>query len=235
MGGDNSPGNVVTTCRPCNFVHMGHPIEHLGLKDPRDRPPMVDEWDGLCRLLQGEMKTSGSTNGSGPTSKRSAGSQMRHDPAVGSSDVANWVRKHVAVDPQIQDELLKFTDAILGFGLNWRTGNVLVARIEVGRFVFDAFGISSTGEVYIPWYSTAPKACSHEFAAAVASAIPGAHVREGKSMWLVKQKQERPVDIGSFLIGCDAVSRAVENLRKRLVEVRTEQDGGVGGLTEPFQ
>jgi hypothetical protein len=50
-GGDNSPGNLVTTCWPCNFGMEHDSLDELGLSDPRLRPPVVDGWDGLTRLI----------------------------------------------------------------------------------------------------------------------------------------------------------------------------------------
>lgn len=49
-GGDNDPGNLVTTCGPCNYGRSYWTIEEVGLIDPRLRPPVVDDWDGLVRL-----------------------------------------------------------------------------------------------------------------------------------------------------------------------------------------
>jgi len=50
-GGDNSLGNTVVTCAPCNFGKMNYTLEELGLADPRDRAPVPSRWDGLERLL----------------------------------------------------------------------------------------------------------------------------------------------------------------------------------------
>jgi hypothetical protein len=52
-GGDNSLDNLVTTCQGCNYGKSDRLLEELGLIDPRTRPPVVDAWDGLGRLLVG--------------------------------------------------------------------------------------------------------------------------------------------------------------------------------------
>jgi hypothetical protein len=46
-GGDNSLGNVVVTCAPCNFGRMNYTLEELDLADPRTRPIESIDWDGL--------------------------------------------------------------------------------------------------------------------------------------------------------------------------------------------
>jgi len=51
-GGDNDQRNLVTTCWPCNFGRMAYRLEEVGLIDPRTRPPIVDAWDGIGRLLR---------------------------------------------------------------------------------------------------------------------------------------------------------------------------------------
>ena len=50
-GGSNEEDNLVTACRPCQFSRHEHRIEHCGIFDPRDRPPIKSDWDGLYRVL----------------------------------------------------------------------------------------------------------------------------------------------------------------------------------------
>jgi hypothetical protein len=49
-GGDNSIENCVITCAPCNFGRMSRTLAEVGLIDPRSRPVIRREWDGLERL-----------------------------------------------------------------------------------------------------------------------------------------------------------------------------------------
>ena len=51
-GGGNSPENLVTACGPCQFGRGGWTIDEVGISDPFTRDPIVDEWDGLRRLLR---------------------------------------------------------------------------------------------------------------------------------------------------------------------------------------
>ena len=49
-GGKNEDSNFVTACYCCQFGRGEWTLEEMGLLDPRDRPPIVDSWDGLSRL-----------------------------------------------------------------------------------------------------------------------------------------------------------------------------------------
>jgi 5-methylcytosine-specific restriction endonuclease McrA len=44
--------NLVTSCSFCNFGKGGATLEFLHLLDPRGRPPIINEWDGLRRVLE---------------------------------------------------------------------------------------------------------------------------------------------------------------------------------------
>ncbi len=50
-GGTNELENLVVSCAACNYGKMSYRLEELGLSDPRDRPPVTSNWDGLERLL----------------------------------------------------------------------------------------------------------------------------------------------------------------------------------------
>ena len=47
-GGTLSEDNLVTACWSCNYGKDGFTLEQLGLDDPRSRPPVVSDWDGLA-------------------------------------------------------------------------------------------------------------------------------------------------------------------------------------------
>lgn len=49
-GGDNSAGNMVVTCAPCNFARMDWLLEEVGLMNPLLRQPVSSDWDGLERF-----------------------------------------------------------------------------------------------------------------------------------------------------------------------------------------
>jgi len=49
-GGETSLENLVVTCAPCNFGRMSKTLEEVGLIDPRSRPVLKSDWDGLERI-----------------------------------------------------------------------------------------------------------------------------------------------------------------------------------------
>ena len=51
-GGNNDMANLVAACGSCQFGRMQYTLEEVGFIDPRTRPPVVDTWDGLERLLR---------------------------------------------------------------------------------------------------------------------------------------------------------------------------------------
>lgn len=50
-GGKNEQENFVTACYCCQFGRGEWLLSEMGLEDPRDRPPIIDAWDGLHRLV----------------------------------------------------------------------------------------------------------------------------------------------------------------------------------------
>lgn len=50
-GGTDDLDNLVVSCAACNFGKMSYRLEELGMSDPRERPPVPSQWDGLERLL----------------------------------------------------------------------------------------------------------------------------------------------------------------------------------------
>lgn len=49
-GGTSELSNLVITCAPCNFGRTNPTLEEVGLLDPRIRPPVRSDWDGLERF-----------------------------------------------------------------------------------------------------------------------------------------------------------------------------------------
>ncbi len=50
-GGHTDLDNLVITCGPCNFGRSEWTLEEVGLIDPRTRPALQTEWDGLERFV----------------------------------------------------------------------------------------------------------------------------------------------------------------------------------------
>jgi hypothetical protein len=55
-GGTNDPGNLLTACGPCQFGRNVYTLDEVELANPLDYPPILDDWDGLTRLLVAKPK-----------------------------------------------------------------------------------------------------------------------------------------------------------------------------------
>ena len=51
-GGTNDADNLVTACPTCNYGRGAWLLEEVEIENPFNYPPIVDEWDGLTRLLR---------------------------------------------------------------------------------------------------------------------------------------------------------------------------------------
>lgn len=49
-GGTNDEPNLVAACNACQFGRGQWTLQEVGFFDPREYPPVLDEWDGLTRL-----------------------------------------------------------------------------------------------------------------------------------------------------------------------------------------
>jgi 5-methylcytosine-specific restriction endonuclease McrA len=59
-GGTNECSNLVTACGPCQYGRNDWSLEEVGFNDPRIRPPILDRWDGLTRLMDPSVRPSNS-------------------------------------------------------------------------------------------------------------------------------------------------------------------------------
>ncbi len=50
-GGGNEPENLVTACGPCQFGRNQWTLEEVQIENPMKYEPIVDDWDGLSRLM----------------------------------------------------------------------------------------------------------------------------------------------------------------------------------------
>jgi 5-methylcytosine-specific restriction endonuclease McrA len=53
LGGRTNRSNLVTACQSCNYGKGLRTLAQIGFVDPWTRPPIVDGWDGLGRMLTG--------------------------------------------------------------------------------------------------------------------------------------------------------------------------------------
>ena len=166
----------MTACWPCNFGKEDHTIEELGLYDPRLREPVVDNWDGLERLVRNRRKPA-----KPPAQPQTA--------RVGTPprNVDAWLNLMAsATSPGVLEalrDLLASLEEINGVSLSIRR-NVTVNVVVAGR-TLRVLGLSSQGDVDVPWMIDGEKDRFKPFAESVAEAIPEAALYETPRMWRV--------------------------------------------------
>lgn len=52
-GGRTDLDNLVSACPGCNYGKGSYTVGELAIRDPRERPPCGDDWDGMLALLPG--------------------------------------------------------------------------------------------------------------------------------------------------------------------------------------
>lgn len=188
-GGTSRPENIVASCQPCNYGKGTYFIQQLGLSDPRLRPPNVDDWDGLLRVLplrpirnktateagQLRPKANSPTRVSGQPSKPKGFASI--DEFASSFSVAN--RQHLS-------SLLQVVEASADIGVFWTLRQVLMVKIRGLDVTIEALGIETDTTVQIPWRIGPYKQEFRSFAETLAAALPGGTVYETEKMWRVR-------------------------------------------------
>jgi hypothetical protein len=212
-GGDNSPGNLVTTCWPCNFGMEHDSLDELGLSDPRLRPPVVDGWDGLTRLIPRKPSAA-----SAPSELRPE--QAARKPTRAKSNLtpemhftqSSWFSSLDASQRPQAERFVELLDSCRDLGVTWSAKEVLVARMTVGDQKVQFFGVEPDLAVQVPWSTNTSKEHLQRFAASLAQGIPGAILRETPKLWNVHVPPERTVSLRLLLENKEVVRVALEAL-----------------------
>ena len=175
-GGDSSTNNIVTACWPCNFGKEDHTIKELGLSDPRLRSPVVDEWDGLERLVRNRRKTAG-------TPAKPQTSPIGIPPR----DLDGWLTLMGSTTSQgVIDALRDLLAALARVpAVSLSIGRNVTVNIVSGGRSLGVLGFSLGGDVDVPWLIDAEKDWFKPFAESLAEAIPEAILYETPRMWRV--------------------------------------------------
>ena len=211
-GGTNDPENLVTTCWPCNFGRGGYLLEQMGLSDPRDRPLILDGWDGLTRLLRHSSQA-----------VRQANSQARGLPTPRKPVISapEWLAQVDGIADELPDRMLAFLASCDGLPVSWSARDVLLLKMAVEGTVVVVLGFERSGFVQIPWFIGDAKPAFRSFAEAVAAVIPGAVAYETAKTWTVRHAAKRPVHVEEFLNATKAVRDALERLSVDLAAPKT--------------
>ena len=195
-GGGNGLDNIVTACWPCNFGRGSYSLEEVGLADPRGRPPVLDGWDGLGRVLD----------------RRKPDRPAAPDPAMLPTLRAKaWFAAIDRVQPAFSSRFLAFVGSCADLDVSWGINEVMIVRMKVGGITMQPFGVQRDGAVSIPWAIGAQKSSFRDFAAMLAGAIPGAVFYESPKQWIVK-RAGRKVTVFELLEAATGVRSALEGL-----------------------
>jgi hypothetical protein len=209
-GGSNEPENLVTACWPCNFGRGGYLLRQMGLKDPRERPPVLDSWDGLTRLLRRAPKAQ---------ERRTAEPQAPRPrtPRTPLISANEWLSQVSDLGAETPERLLAFLASCEGLPVSWTARDVLLLRIAVNGRTLDVFGFERTGAVQIPWYIGDAKDAFRGFAEAVAAVVPGAFAYETPRTWSVRHAEKRPVHLDELLASTKGIRDALDRLEAALI------------------
>jgi hypothetical protein len=221
-GGGNDLDNIVTACWPCQFGRSAWLIEEVGLIDPRSRPPVVDSWDGLTRVLRAESKSVSTVR---PpfgkiTPEMLPAADKDSNPSVAVKPVtlseAEWFAALDASLPAPSARLISFLDGCKDLDVSWSVNKVMIARMRVGGVCVEFFGIQPDGKVQIPWSAWQSKDVFRSFAETLAAAIPGAICYETPKTWTVSKDQKKRLDVVELLSATPAIRLGLEEMNAKL-------------------
>jgi hypothetical protein len=218
-GGDNSPGNLLTTCQPCNFGKGDWLVDEIGLFDPSSRPPVVDAWDGLARIASGRVGVPRWACGKSlPRAFADNGppvsvTRTRRD--ANNIPYKEWFAEFDRIQPGLSSRLINFIDGCRDLRVSWALKDYLLVRIRHGDELLNIFGIERTGDIEIPWSIGEHKVRFRTFTEILSAGIPDAISYETPKMWRVK-KAGRRLNVLELLDTSISVRSALEELRSQL-------------------
>ena len=219
-GGGNEPQNLVTACWSCQFGRGAYTIEEFGLSDPRFRPPVVDGWDGLCRVighasvaaaLQADV-VEAPTPFVPPGEVANAGQVQAAARRAFSSSEAEWLSRLDGIQPTPSHRLIDFLDGCIDIDVSWSLNKVLLARMKVGASTIEFMAVEPNGDVHIPWSIGGRKDMFRSFAEKLAEGIPGAIAYETPKQWNVAKVGKKLLNVLELLDSSAAVRTALEIL-----------------------
>ena len=210
-GGDNDLANLVTACWPCNFGKWDFLIEELGLADPRLRPPVVDAWDGLARIVP--LRRRDLAPKLIPADKPRKTTARPVGPETPPESPEAWFARLDEACGPVSSRLKSFLGALDALGLTWSLKKALVIRVTRAGKIYDVVGFEPDGVVQVPWMIRDAKAEYKPFAITLSQAITGSVHYETRTMWRVKGA-DGPLRVDQILEVEDVVLEGLERLRR---------------------
>jgi 5-methylcytosine-specific restriction endonuclease McrA len=213
-GGGSQEENLVTACQSCNYGRMDWIIEEVSLSDPRLRAPIVDEWDGLTRLLAAHVANSNVAKAPQLRVDNTREKPRRASPTVVAAGHP-WFSESPYFADAITSGLLDLMEGMAPVGVSLHVREVLLVRLTAGAEKIDVFGIERTGEIEVPWMIGPHKRAFRPFAEKLAAMIPGGEVYETPKIWRVKRHGCR-LTVADILGVSDDLKAAMGELAMRL-------------------
>jgi 5-methylcytosine-specific restriction endonuclease McrA len=208
-GGDSGPGNLVVSCQPCNYGKGSWTLEELGLLDPRQRPPVAGDWDGLGRILAWPGRNTAKIALRRTTPPRRAGTARQRSAAGAPDATTEWLASLADPERRHAEKLLSNLTNCRHLGVEWSAREVLAVRIVVEGETLTLMGVLRDGEVQIPWAGADKKDASRRFAEVFAAAVPEAELYETARMWRVR-KGGRQLRLHEVVEAADALQAAFD-------------------------
>jgi 5-methylcytosine-specific restriction endonuclease McrA len=214
LGGGSGPDNLVTTCQSCNYGKGDRLLAELGLIDPRIRPPVVDAWDGLGRLLYAHKVAAIIAEEPSVIPRapgRSPAASLGHDA---------WFAELDRMDQGLSGRLLTLLSDCLPHGVSWALKDYLIIRLKVGQVNIQICGVAHDGEVVVPWLIGKQKDHFKGFAETIASALPEAHIRESPTQWIVTKDGKNRLHLRDLVKISPVLLDAIGSLAARMSNTR---------------
>ena len=219
-GGGNELQNLVTACWSCQFGRGAYTIEELGLTDPRSRPPVIDGWDGLSRVIGRASAATplqaavveAPTLFASPEEVASAGPEQAATHRAFSSSEAAWLSRLDGNQSTPSRRLIDFLDSCVDIDVSWTLNKVLLARMKVDGNTIEFMAVEPNGDVHIPWSIGGSKELFRGFADKLAEGISGAVAHETPKLWNVAKADKKFLNVLKLLDNSAAVRTALETL-----------------------
>ncbi len=222
-GGTNDLDNLVTACWPCNFGRGAYSLAEFGLSDPRTRDPIIDDWDGLTRILHlkpAQPAPASNANVAGTTHppQQSEPDSMTKPRSKPRPDVQPFLAGIDARYPGAIGQFLAFIETRGDLGLSTSFRKVLVVQMRANGELVTLMGIEPDGSVAIPWQIGPHKRLFARFCEILAGGISGAVARESRKVWIVSKPDKSYVSIAELQAAQPELRQALEALHAGLMQ-----------------
>ena len=217
-GGRTEPANLVVACQPCNYGKGSWFVQQIGLHDPRGRPPCLDGWDGLTRLLATRVQPVSSREKPDSLAVGDRGADQFTDGRVtaGHGGTLSDFASHFSVeDKRALELLLRVVESCAGIGVHLTLKSVLLVKMPLDAPSLSPLGVEPDATVQVPWSIGPRKLAFRSFVETLAADRPNWEVYETQKMWRVRYAGRAP-KLRELMERPDSLSRALNALDRAL-------------------